>query len=83
MTAVRSGLVEVCLILMTEEGSSQLSHRLIKTQLQVIISSKQSFENLNYKSHECQKLFFGLWEFLYLEPDKREFVIIQSKYSQR
>lgn len=82
MTAVRSGLVEIWMIIMTEEGFFQLSHRFIKIQLQVIISSSP-LKILTIKVMNVKKIFSDLWEFLYLQSDKREFAIIQSKYSKR
>lgn len=55
MTAVRSGLAEVWLIIMTEEGLFQLSHRFIKIQLQVIIFSSPlkilTLKAMNVKKH--------------------------------
>lgn len=65
MTAVRSGLVEIWMIIMTEEGFFQLSHRFIKIQLQVIISSSP-LKILTIKVMNVKKIFSDLWEFLYL-----------------
>lgn len=82
MTAVRFGLVAVWLVIMTEERPLSAQSQIHKNTA-AGHNFQQSFENLNSKSHGCQKTFSGLWDFLYLQPDKREFVIIQSKYSKR
>jgi len=62
MTAVRSGLVEVWLIIVTEEGFSQLSLRLIKIQLRVIISSSP-LKILTIKAMNVKKYFLAYGNF--------------------